>query len=71
MKYTKSKTKQERERERGEGGKTPKKPKNRRKPKDPYKISPQNLETKTSYQRPSCLALARTKTPGIIINCAL
>jgi len=28
----------------------------------------QNLENNTSQQGPSCLALARTKTPNIIIN---
>jgi len=57
--------------ERWEGGKTPEKSKNRRKPRVPYKTSPQNLETKISHQTLSCLAPARTKTFGIIINCAL
>jgi hypothetical protein len=57
--------------EQEERGKTPEKPKNIRKPKDPYKTSPQNPETKTLHQRPSCLAPARTKTPSIIVNSAL
>jgi len=47
--------------ERGEGGKTPEKLKNRRKPKDPYKTSPHNPKTKTSHQRPSCLARLEPK----------
>jgi hypothetical protein len=46
MKYTKRIPKQERERREK---KTPKKPKNGRKPRYPYKTSPQNSATKTSY----------------------
>jgi hypothetical protein len=51
--------------------KTPAKPKYRRKPKHANKTSPQNPETITSQQVPTCLTPTRTRTPGIIIGRAL
>jgi hypothetical protein len=56
---------------RGKRGKTLAKLKYKRKPKHHNITSLQNPETIISYQGPSCLSLASTKTPGIIINRAL
>jgi len=67
MKYTKGhQNKKEKEK-----GKNPQNPKTGGNSNTPTGTNPQNPENITSQQGPSCLALARTKTPSIIINRAL